>query len=90
MINNHVSLTGIIVACYRNKYFENKLQVFEIEVEMADYKTVVLPVLYGEFTKGNNFKRGDRVVVDGVIDLIEKKVSIVASNIYNFAFIVKK
>lgn len=81
MINNHFSFTGVVVGLYTEQ-LENKLQVFEIEIEMNNLKTIVLPVLYGEFTKGK-FKKGDKILVDGVVDLIEKKISCVASSIQN-------
>lgn len=82
MINNHFTLTGVVVNTYEKHTFENQLKVFEIEVEANDLKTVVLPVLYGDFTKGE-FKRGDKIIVDGAIDLVDRKASCVASIIYN-------
>lgn len=81
MINNMFSLTGVVVATYNEK-LDNDLQLFELEIEKANYETVIIPVMFGSFTRGN-FKKGDKVVVDGSIDLIDKKVCCVASLITN-------
>ena len=84
MINNRLSLTGVVVNTYEKHTFENKLQIFEIEVEMADLKTIVLPVMYGSFTKGN-FKKEDKIIVDGVVDVVDTKTCCIASVIYNLS-----
>lgn len=91
LINNHFSFTGVVVRLYTEHHFENNLQIFEIEIEMQDCKTIILPVLYGEFTKGTEeLKRGDKILVEGAIDLIEKKVSCVASYISNLSRYARK
>ena len=47
--------------------------------------------MYGEFTKGaEELKRGDKILVEGAIDLIEKKVSCVASYISNLSKYARK
>lgn len=84
MINNKLSLTGVVIQTYEQHTFENKLKIFEIEVEMSDLKTVVLPVLYGSFTTGS-FKKGDKIIVDGVVDVVDKKTCCIASIIYNLS-----
>ena len=91
MINNSFSFTGVVIGLYSDKRFENNLQVFEIEIEKQDYNTVILPILYGDFTKGvNGLKRGDKIVVEGAVDLIEKKVSLVASYMNNLSQYARK
>lgn len=81
MINNSFNLAGIVVAVYDEK-LDNNLQIFEIEVDKPNYESVILPVLFGEFTKGN-IRKGDKVIIEGCIDLIDKKVCAIALQITN-------
>ena len=83
MINNTLSLTGIVVAVYEEK-LDNSLQIFELEIDKPNYEPIVLPVMFGSFTRGN-IKKGDKIIVDGCIDVIDKKVCAVAQTIINLA-----
>lgn len=82
MINNQLSLFGVVVAIYNKpeEEFEHKLNCFEIEVQKDDYSVVNLPVFYSKFTKGK-FAKGDRVIVDGVVDIIDTKVCCIALSV---------
>ena len=88
MINNEVNLTGVVVGVYQEK-FDNNLKLFELEIDKANYEPVVLPILYGEFTSGE-FKKGDTIIVEGCLDIINTKLCCVALKITNLVVWKKK